>query len=268
MKKTAALVFLMLALSVLLCCLVRFPSQPPPTPSLTVMTYNIHIGKGTDSVLSLERIANVINQFQPDLVALQEVDRFTARSGRVDQIARLAQLTHLRPFYAKMLTYQGGEYGIAILSRLPVQREFRHFYAPLPDREQRGLLGVEVKYNAQPLWFFTTHLGTMKSGEEQAQQVTELLEVCSRLRGHSIICGDFNVKPGHEAIEQMRRRFSDCWATCGATHGYTFPSNAPIRRIDYIFYHADAPLTCQKTLVNHSLASDHLAVIATFMVGR
>ncbi len=268
MKKTAALVFLMLALSVLLCCLIRFPSQQPPTPSLTVMTYNMHIGKGTDSVLSLERIANVINQFQPDLVALQEVDRFTARSGRVDQIARLAQLTHLRPFYAKTLTYQGGEYGIAILSRLPVQRQFRHLYAPLPDREQRGLLGVEVEYNAQPLWFFTTHLGTMRSGEEQAQQVAELLEVCSRLRGHSIICGDFNVTPDREAIDQMRQRFSDCWATCGATHGYTFPANAPIRRIDYIFYHADAPLTCQKTLVNHSLASDHLAVITTFMVGR
>ena len=98
--------------------------------------------------------------------------------------------------------------------------------------------------------------------------MVELLEVCSRLRGHSIICGDFNVTPDREAIDQMRQRFSDCWVMRGATNGYTFPANAPLRRIDYIFYHADAPLTCQKTLVNHSLASDHLAVIATFMVGR
>lgn len=267
MKKLARLACVMAVLSVVLCCTIPFSSQAPPSATLTVMTYNIHIGKGIDGTLSLERIASVINQFHPDLVALQEVDRFTTRSGRVDQIAHLAQLTHLHPIYAKMLTYQGGEYGIAILSRLAVEQEFRHLYRHLPDREQRGLLGIEVEYNGQRIWFVTTHLGTMQSGEEQAQQMTELLEVCSRLRGHGIICGDFNLMPDNKAFLQMRERFRDCWLTCNTTNGYTFPANAPRRRIDYIFLQADAPLTCREALVSHSLASDHLPVIATFMVG-
>ena len=50
-----------------------------------VMTYNIHHGEGTDSVIDMERIAQVINKWSPDLVALQEVDNGTTRSGNINE---------------------------------------------------------------------------------------------------------------------------------------------------------------------------------------
>ena len=60
--------------------------------TLRVLTYNIHHAAGTDGKVDIERIARVIQSAKPDLVALQEVDQATKRSGGVDQLARLAEL--------------------------------------------------------------------------------------------------------------------------------------------------------------------------------
>src|SRR5688500_5929836 len=84
-----------------------------------VLTYNIHHGEGTDRQLNLERLADVIKSVNPDLVGLQEVDQKTARSKGVDQAARLAELTGLRAIFGKAMEYQGGGYGLAVLSRWP-----------------------------------------------------------------------------------------------------------------------------------------------------
>src|SRR3989440_7000576 len=84
---------------------------------LRVMTYNIQHGAGTDQKLNLPRIAEVINREHPDLVGLQEVDRFVERTGRVDEIAELARETRMEYAFAYNLHYQGGQYGVALLSR-------------------------------------------------------------------------------------------------------------------------------------------------------
>jgi hypothetical protein len=64
--------------------------------TLRVMTYNIHVGVGMDKKLDLQRIADVINREQPDLVGLQEVDRGVKRTEGKDEIAELAALTRIR----------------------------------------------------------------------------------------------------------------------------------------------------------------------------
>jgi len=81
------------------------------------MTYNIHVGVGMDKKLDLQRIADVINHEKPDLVGLQEVDRGVKRSEGKDEIAELAQMTRMDYAFAHNLDYQGGQYGVAILSR-------------------------------------------------------------------------------------------------------------------------------------------------------
>jgi len=83
------------------------------------MTYNIHIGIGMDKKTDLKRIAGVINHEHPDLVGLQEVDRGVERTQRVDEIAEIAKLTRMEYAFAYNLHYQGGQYGVAILSRVP-----------------------------------------------------------------------------------------------------------------------------------------------------
>ena len=71
--------------------------------TLRIMTYNIHHCEGVDGKLDVERIAGVIRKQECDLVALQEVDRNTTRSQRVDQLAELGRLTGLQPYFGKAI---------------------------------------------------------------------------------------------------------------------------------------------------------------------
>src|SRR6266550_6659404 len=99
---------------------VDFASPAIAKRTLRVMTYNIHVGVGMDKKLDLKRIADVINDQHPDLVGLQEVDRGVKRTQGIDEIAELARLTRMQFVFAHNLDYQGGQYGVAILSRFPI----------------------------------------------------------------------------------------------------------------------------------------------------
>ena len=80
-------------------------------PELTVMSYNIHHGRGLDDVVDLERIAEVIVESGAEIVALQEVDVGVERSGKVDIAAELARLTGLEHYvFGKNLDLEGGHY--------------------------------------------------------------------------------------------------------------------------------------------------------------
>ena len=78
---------------------------------LRVLCYNIHHAAGVDGKLDVPRIARVIQSVKPDLVALQEVDRNTTRTGKVDQAAELAQLTRMNHVFGANIAFQGGQYG-------------------------------------------------------------------------------------------------------------------------------------------------------------
>jgi len=108
--------------------------------SLRVLTYNIHHGEGTDHRLDLPRIASVIRAVEPDLVALQEVDRMVERTDRVDQPMELARQTGLRVAFGGNLGLQGGSYGNAVLSRYPILAQRNQFLPGSPGSEPRGAL--------------------------------------------------------------------------------------------------------------------------------
>ena len=126
---------------------------------LRVLTYNLHHGEGTDGRLDLERIAGVIRGAEPDVVALQEVDRRAERTGSVDQPAELARLTGLRVAFGANISLQGGDYGNAVLSRFPIVRQVNHRLPGPANIEQRGVLEVEllVPGRETPLVLLATH---------------------------------------------------------------------------------------------------------------
>src|SRR6478609_2091418 len=85
-------------------------AEPEGKNRLRVLTYNLHHGEGTDGKLDLKRIAEVIKATQPDVVALQEVDRNVKRTNQVDQPAEYAKLTAMNAGFARAIDLQGGEY--------------------------------------------------------------------------------------------------------------------------------------------------------------
>jgi len=116
----------------------RTSARFAPSQKLRVMTYNIHVGVGMDKKLDLARIAGVINSEHPDLVGLQEVDRGVTRTQRIDEIAELAKLTRMDYAFAFNLHYQGGQYGVAILSRFPIRATDHRLYQNRREAERRG----------------------------------------------------------------------------------------------------------------------------------
>src|SRR5262245_12961345 len=86
--------------------------------TISVLSYNIHHANPPSraDVIDIEAIAKVINQQQPQLVALQELDVHTKRSGvTLHEAQELGRLTGMQYYFFKTIDYDGGEYGIGIL---------------------------------------------------------------------------------------------------------------------------------------------------------
>ncbi len=255
-----------LCLSILLFVLALFSSNATSSAlakrTIRVMTYNIHVGVGMDKKLDLQRIADVINKERPDLVGLQEVDRGVERTQRKDEIVELAQLTRMEYAFAHNLDYQGGQYGVAILSRFPIGRIDHRLYQNKREAERRGMIRVEVKIDGKTVNFVTTHLDYQYQ-DGRLFEAEQMLEFLRDLKGPLIIVGDFNDEPSGTTYKLMLNQFDDAWLSSRqTTNGLSYPADKPTKRIDYVFVRKSDGLKVKKAWVVETLASDHIPVVS------
>lgn len=236
----------------------------PAKKTVRVMTYNIHVGVGMDKKLDLQRIAEVIMKEKPDLVGLQEVDRGVKRTEGKDEIAELARLTKMDYAFAHNLDFQGGQYGVAILSRSLITHIDHRMYENKREAERRGMLRVEVETGGRTLNFVTTHLD-YQYADGRLFEMEQLLKFLSDVKGPLILVGDLNDEPTGSAYRLVIGVLKDAWVTTRETgEGWSFPADKPVKRIDYIFYRDDKNLRARKVTVIPTLASDHVPVVAEF----
>ncbi|HIL68991.1 MAG TPA: endonuclease [Verrucomicrobia bacterium] len=226
-------------------------AQEPGKPKLRGLTYNIHHGQGTDGKFDYERLARIIIDLKPDIVALQEVDRGTRRADGVDQAEKLAQLTGMKAYFGNAMHFSGGEYGEAILSRFPVKnvKSFR-----LPFRfglESRAAIsGIIQPDNGLPEFqFLGTHL-CHQSGENRLDQVKQLHKlVGGNQRMPVILAGDFNARPGSEPMQYL---LQNGWKD----------AVSPKSIIDYVLLQSDDPWkVVEVRILDEPVASDHDPVL-------
>ena len=224
---------------------------------MTVLCYNIHHGEGEDLRVDLERIANVIKSVSPDLVALQEVDSVTVRTGGVDQASELARLTGLKAFFGRTIDFQGGKYGNAILSKLPVQG-VRNY--PLPGREPRAVLTVEAVAEGTPFLFMGTHFDNAIAANRliSADSINRIVN--AQPTKPAILAGDLNENPYGATLAKLREVWRE--AEMGDSL-YTFPVNVPTRQIDYLLYKSQVRWKLVDVRVlDEKVASDHRPILA------
>ena len=235
-------------------------ADPPARPAtFRVLSYNIHHGRGTDRKIDLPRLANVIKDASPDLVALQEVDRKTRRSGGVDQAAELARLTGLHGKFARQLDYDGGEYGQAVLSRHPLGELTVHWLPGTPDRERRIAGAVRARAGGRDLVFVTTHLHHQRPEfrEEQARRLNELFGDAD---GPVVLAGDLNATPGEKPLTLLSAKWAV--APAGPAHP-TYPAGKPAKQLDYVLCRPAGRLrVVQARVIDEPVASDHRPVLA------
>lgn len=240
--------------------------QPPLRP-LRVLTYNIHYGQGMDGRYDIPRIAAVIAGLEPDLVALQECDVGVRRSGRVHEVAELARLTGLAARFGPTQHYEGGLFGNAVLSRLPI-RDVR--IDPLPYTEAtadrttypRGAVTVTVALpDGAPLRFVSTHFqhNVAEDRLAEAQAINRLL-VADDDPMPTILAGDINAMPESEPVAELLRHWHNVSEDPPRP---TVPVAAPTARIDYIFCRPAARFRVVETrVIAETMASDHRPVFA------
>jgi endonuclease/exonuclease/phosphatase family metal-dependent hydrolase len=251
-------------------------AAPAPAPApLRVLVYNVHAGKDAAGADNLARVAETVRGAGADLVLLQEVDRGTERSGRVDQPAELARLTGMHAVFGRTLDYQGGGYGVALLSRWPVAEDtLIHLpVEPQPERaggsrEPRGVLRARVDAPGGPVYVLNTHLDASGEDTYRRQEAAALLRIAGGLRdagARVLVGGDLNATPESAVIAEVRAAgWSDAWAACGSGAGLTYPAREPVKRIDYLFLPAGAG--CDSAAVVGGEVSDHRGVLV--VLGR
>ena len=249
--------------SALLVACVGFAQGHSDT--IRVMTYNLHAGHDA----SLQEIGQLIKQYEPDFVALQEVDQNTHRTNCLHQnnrdfITELAYYSGMQGLFGPTIRFSGGHYGIGLLSRhqfVDVQNiKLPH---PVASMEQRGLLqGTFVLADGDTIMFACTHLEAFDS-ISRAAQAEFLLEHFVGTTLPVILAGDFNASPDDDVINQLMGQWLDC--TVG---DFTFSVKNPKEKIDYILARpAGAWRTIESQVIPVKM-SDHYPVIATVVVSR
>lgn len=227
-------------------------------PTLRILSYNIHHGAGTDGRVDLPRIARVIRQADPDIVALQEVDQRVRRSGEVEQTAELARLTGLYGAFGKAIDFQGGEYGQAILSRVRLESTEVH---PLPGadgREKRIAFAAALTIDGQALTFVTTHLDHQWK-DERLKQIAKLNELFTTVDRPVILAGDFNAVPESDEWRMLSSAWHD---TTAGRRLQTFPAPRPTRQLDSIFFRPEKRFhVLHAEAIDEGVASDHRPVL-------
>jgi endonuclease/exonuclease/phosphatase family metal-dependent hydrolase len=262
----------------LMGCGVKVQNQDPGSSgavpeskgTINVLTYNLHHCNPptAGAAIDVDTIAGVIRKVNPDIVALQEVDVKTKRSGGVDQAALLGEKTGMKSYFFKAIDHDGGEYGVAILSKLAVS-EFRQYALPtVPESkgEPRILATVMVKLrDGSMILFACTHLDAQSNSQNRLLQIREITTILQKSKVPVIIAGDLNAATGSEVINIFDQSFKRSCEQCA----FTIPVKNPNKTIDFIGYSPKSGFSVEKhEVINETYASDHLPVNAILRIKR
>ena len=220
--------------------------------TLKLMSYNIKNANGMDDVCNFQRIANVINNASPDVVAIQEVDSMTNRSGQKYVLGEIAERTQMHGYFAPAIDYDGGKYGIGLLTK---QLPLRLQTLPLPGREEaRTLILAEFT----DYIYCCTH---MSLTEEDRMKSLELVKAFTSSSTKPLfLAGDMNAEPESGFIKKLQKDFQ----ILSNPKQHTFPAPDPKETIDYIAtlkQNAKGFAVISAKVINEPMASDHRPIL-------
>lgn len=242
--------------------------------NVRVVSWNVHkcVG-GLDRRYDPDRIANVIAAQKPDIVVLQEVSqngRWYKHERQVDRLGDSLDLRHRSYFVNVRFGPRRGEYGNAILSRMPIT-EAENIDLTVPGKKARSVLHAQIRIPlangaTRTLHTFNLHLGL---GERERREQLRMLIAHKRLTHiHRdtpvVVAGDFN-----DVLGNLGKRL----LVPAGFHGprrapRTFPAWAPLRALDSLFVRGECELLSLTSARSKGArtASDHVPLVAELAV--
>lgn len=223
----------------------------------TLMSFNVRNCSGMDNRRDIGRTASAILRFNPDVVAVQEVDSLTGRSGMRYILGQLADSVGMTATFAPAIDYDGGRYGIGILSK---EKPLRVNRRALPGREEERTM-VIAEFDSYIL--ACVHLSL--TPEDAVASMPVIIEEASRATKPFIIAGDMNSHPDSEFIRLLKEDF----VILSDSATPTYPASVPEEVLDYVAIYskgASLPVSAVRAFVaEEPEASDHRPVVVEFI---
>lgn len=237
--------------------------------TIKVMTYNVHHCNPPvkPGVIDIDAIAAVIKKEKPDVIALQEIDVNTGRSGHINEAEQLALKAGYKSFFfAKAIDFDGGQYGVAILSKYPLSGMKVH---ALPTDETAGgehrvlAIGTVTLPGGKTFHFACTHLDAERNDASRLLQIKEIKRLTEESSYPLIIAGDFNAVAGSSVINILDENFTRTCSNCKST----LLEDGNTDAIDFIAFRSKTEFeVISHNVVNERQASDHMPVIAVIQL--
>ncbi|WP_303006610.1 endonuclease/exonuclease/phosphatase family protein [Bacteroides congonensis] len=244
-------------LLLIIATLFIFPLQAQNT--LKLMTYNIKNANGMDNVCDFQRVANVINNASPDVVAIQEVDSMTSRSGQKYVLGEIADRTQMHAYFAPAINFDGGKYGIGLLTK---QVPIRLQTIPLPGREEeRALILAEF----EDYIYCCTHMSLTE--EDRMESLKMVKSFTAPYKKPLFLAGDMNAEPESGFIKELQKNFQ----ILSNPKQHTYPAPEPKETIDYIATlksNANGFALISARVLNEPMASDHRPILVELRIAE
>ncbi len=245
------------------------PISNLPPFRLTVMTFNIAHGNPPSKPGTIEpqAAAKTIIDLKPDIVALQEIDVNTKRSGTdLNEAEFIAAKTGMHFYFAKSIDFQSGEYGVAILSKFPLSHQ-QVYHLPTVEGtggEPRILAVTEISIAGHgSVTFACTHLDAQEKDTNRLMQIKAIVNILKSESNPVILAGDLNAAPGDQEIAILDDMFARSCLDCA----YTFPADHPSKTIDHIAWTPAKKFVVEShKVINDPYSSDHRPVLATLIL--
>ena len=240
------------------------PNIAKPQQELSIMSYNIHHGQDADNKNKLEAMADLINLSNADIVGLQGVDSVCFRSGKVDQAKKLAELTGMQLGYVRHFAFDGGSYGMALLSKFPLSDLRNHRLPVISDDQEKTVAFLTANVAVSSTLTFLVGVAHLdyRDANSRFRQANLIIDIYKKNTHPGILTGDMNAEPDSREMSLLLNYFTDTQPV-GPN---TFPSSNPIKKIDYVLVDKFQQINVVKKEVLTVTHSDHLPVLTTILL--
>jgi endonuclease/exonuclease/phosphatase family metal-dependent hydrolase len=231
-------------------------TNPSMRMMIRMMTWNVHGIFHLNPRFEIGPVVALIDKWKPDVVALQEMD---SRGRSQDPFLMLEEAVGGHSVHAHSVVAEDGNYGQTLISRWPWLGAPQILDLSFREREPRRAIGVELGAPFGGLHVVATHLGL--SLMERREQARSLIDFAARSRHPTIVMGDFNdwlwagsirsALAGHFPVRTRHKTYPGIW---------------PILKLDRIYAARSMRLVRDFVDPAARLVSDHLPVIADFVL--
>ena len=234
---------------------------------MKVMTFNIqHALDFQKQVIDTDLFVRAIAKHDADVCGLNEVRGAGPIKGYTDQTAAIGGKLGFHYYFGEAIRVGGtSPYGNAIVSRMPF-KSVETISIPDPADKRKGsyfetrcVVKTVINIQGVDICFLICHMGLNPSERSNAvETICSILDSCDM---PAVLMGDFNTLPDTPVLLPLRSRMKDATDKDSTPNAFTFPSDHPRIKIDYIFYRG---MKCIKTTTINEIYADHLPILAEF----